>query len=106
MTKCDFDKHVADFHEEMLAITSVKNTDYSAGHADAMANYYELSNASGVTPFQAWMCLFMKHVTAIMRYAKTGSVLSESIHGRMLDVANYAVLGDALIKDMAAKESK
>lgn len=103
MTKEEYQRHVTEFLTEMRAITEAKNVDYSAGHDDAMANYYELSNASGVTPFQAWMVLMMKHVTAIMRYSKVGSVVSESIHGRMVDLANYAMLGDALIKDLIEK---
>lgn len=104
MTKDEYKEHVASFLKEMSDVTSVKNEDYSAGQQDAMANYYELSNATGVTPFQAWMCLMMKHVTAIMRYSKTGGVVSESIHGRFIDLANYAMLGDALVKDLALKE--
>jgi hypothetical protein len=88
----------------MRDVTAAKNADYSAGSDDAMQNYYELSNASGCTPVQAWMCLFMKHVTAVMRYAKTNSVSSEAIHGRFVDMANYAVLGDALVKDLEAKK--
>lgn len=100
MTKDEYQRHVIEFLAEMRAVTEAKNVDYSAGQDDAMANYYELSSASGVTPFQAWMVLMMKHVTAIMRYSKVGSVVSESIHGRMVDLANYAMLGDALIKDL------
>lgn len=104
MTKSEYSEHVRDFLAEMKAVTDAKNVDYSAGQDDAMANYYELSSASGVTPFQAWMCLMMKHVTAIMRYSKAGEVVSEPIHGRFIDLANYAMLGDALVKDLAAKK--
>lgn len=103
MTHADYKSHVAAFLREMGEVTSAKNADYSAGTDDAMANYYELASASGVTPVQAWMCLMMKHVTAVMRYAKTGSVSSEDIHGRFVDLANYAMLGDALVKDLAAR---
>lgn len=103
MTKEEYTDHVSKFLSEMRAVTEAKNVDYSAGQDDAMANYYELSRAAGVTPFQAWMVLMMKHVTAIMRYSKCGSVVSESIHGRMIDLANYAMLGDALIKDLSDK---
>lgn len=103
MTHPEYAAHVLAFTDEMRAVTAAKNADYSAGTDDAMRNYYELSQASGCTPFQAWMCLFFKHVTAVMRYSKDGKVSSESIHGRMIDIANYAILGDALIKDLAAK---
>jgi hypothetical protein len=103
MTKSEYNDHVQAFLAEMRAVTDAKNVDYSAGQDDAMTNYYELASAAGVTPFQAWMCLMMKHVTAIMRYSKAGEVVSEPIHGRFIDLANYAMLGSALVKDLAAK---
>lgn len=103
MTTEEYQNHVKEFLTEMKAVTDAKNPDYSAGTTDAMANYYELAAAAGITPVQAWMCLMMKHVTAIMRYAKVGSVTSEPIHGRFIDLANYAMLGDALVNDLAKK---
>jgi hypothetical protein len=103
MKHTDYAAHVTRFTDEMRAVTAAKNADYSAGTDDAMQNYYELANASGIKPVQAWMTLMMKHVTAIMRYAKTGSVSSETIHGRFIDLANYALLGDALVTDIEAK---
>lgn len=103
MTHEDYAKHVQEFTDEMRAVTEAKNADYSAGTSDAMRNYYELSQASGCTPFQAWMVLMMKHVTAIMRFSKDGRVSSESIHGRFIDLANYAMLGDALVNDLQTK---
>lgn len=105
MTHEEYATHVGEFTGEMLEVTRAKNADYSAGTDDAMRNYYELSAASGATPVQAWMVLMMKHVTAIMRYAKDGRVSSESIHGRFVDLANYAMLGDALVKDLASREA-
>ncbi len=104
MTKQQYADHVRAFTDEMLAVTAAKNVDYSAGSEDAMANYYELASASGVTPVQAWMVLMMKHVTAIMRYAKKGSVVSEPIRGRFIDLANYAMLGAALVVDLEEKK--
>lgn len=100
MTHEEYAAHVLKFTEEMRDVTRAKNADYSAGTDDAMRNYHELAQATGITPVQAWMCLFMKHVTAVMRYAKTGSVSSETIHGRFIDMANYALLGDALVADL------
>jgi len=103
MKHSEYADHVKKFTDEMIDTTSKKNPDYSAGTEDAMGNYYEVSNATGVTPVQAWMVLLMKHFTAIMRFTKTGMVSSEAIHGRFIDLANYAMLGDALVKDMIEK---
>ncbi len=99
----EYARRVLEFTEEMRAVTRAKNADYSAGSDDAMNNYYELAGFSGVTPMQCWMCLIGKHWTAIMKYVKTGCVASESIHGRMVDLANYAILGDSLIDDIKEK---
>ena len=103
MTHDQYAEHVKTFTEEMRAVTSTKNADYSSGENDAMSNYYQLSQAAGITPVQAWMCLMYKHITAIRRFVKTGSVSSETIHGRFVDLANYALLGDALVKDLTTK---
>lgn len=103
MKHTEYQKHVKQFVSEMQAVTKAKNADYSAGSDDAMQNYYELANASGCTPLQSWMVLMTKHLTAIMRFVKTGNVSSEAIHGRMIDMANYALLGDALITDLTEK---
>lgn len=104
MTTDEYATHFEEFVREMRSVTQAKNPDYSAGSSDAMANYYELSSATGVTPMQAWLCLTMKHVTAVMRYVKTGVSSSEPIHGRLVDLANYAMLGSALVKDLERKE--
>jgi len=106
MTHAQYRDHVTAFLQEMKAVTDAKNTDYSAGTDDAMANYYELAGAAGITPRQAWMCLMMKHVTAIMRWVKVESVASEPIRGRFIDLANYAMLGDALARDLEARQGE
>jgi hypothetical protein len=93
-------QHVQKFVGEMKRVTKAKNADYSAGTDDAMANYYEVGDAAHVSPLQAWMVLVAKHLTAIKRFIKDGRVDSESIHGRFIDLANYGMLGDALVKDL------
>lgn len=106
MTHDEYRQHFERFLQEMRVVTRAKNADYSAGTEDAMHDYHAASAETGVTPVQAWMVLMMKHVRAIQRYAKTGSVSSESIHGRFVDLANYAVLGDALVKDLVARKRR
>ena len=100
MTHDEYARHVAEFLEEMRAVTCAKNADYSAGTGDAMNDYKSASLRCGVTPVQAWAVLLMKHVHAVERYVKTGELSSESIHSRLVDLANYAMLGDALAKDL------
>lgn len=105
MTHQDYNAHVIEFTERMKSVTWAKNADYSAGTADAMHDYYAAAEECDVTPIKAWFVLFMKHVRAIQKFVRTGRVESEPMTGRFTDVANYAMLGDALVKDMAKRES-
>ena len=97
----DYAEHVTDFTDEMKKVTTEKNADYSAGTDDAMCDYHSTANRVGITPVQVWAVLFFKHVHAVERFIKTGMLSSESIHGRFIDIANYGMLGDALVKDIA-----
>jgi hypothetical protein len=104
MTHDEYARHVAEFTAEMAELTRAKNADYSAGTDDAMNDYHSASARCGVTPVQAWAVLLMKHVHAVERFVKTGTLFSESVHSRLVDLANYAMLGDALVKDMEAEK--
>lgn len=106
MKQEDYATHVRTFTDEMIATTMAKNPDYSAGSDDAMNNYYEVGEAASIDPLKAWMVFMTKHWTAIKRYVRDGKVSSEPIHGRLIDLATYAMLGDALIKDLAAKKGE
>lgn len=101
MTHDDYRRHCQEFLAEMLQVTRSKNPDYSAGTDDAMNDYKSAAARLGVTPFQAWAVLLTKHIHAVERFVKTGKLSSESIHSRLIDLANYAMLGDALVKDLA-----
>lgn len=103
MTHDNYQKHCQEFLAEMLQVTESKNPDYSAGTDDAMNDYKSAAARLGVTPFQAWAVLLTKHIHAIERFVKTGTLSSESIHSRLIDLANYAMLGDALVKDLASQ---
>lgn len=96
--------HVAQFLNEMADVTMAKNPDYSMND-DAMNNFKAISTLLGggvITPQVVWAVLVGKHITAIMTHMAQGkSLKSETIHGRFIDLANYATLGDALVKDLA-----
>lgn len=104
MTMDEYAQHVNGFLAEMRAVTEAKNPDYSAGSNDAMAHYHDAAVEVGVTPLQVWLVLLTKHLQAIRRYARTGTVSSEAIRGRFVDVANYAMLGAALVEDLARRD--
>lgn len=104
MTHQDYAAHVLAFTEEMRAVTAAKNADYSAGTDDAMDHYHSGAEEAGITPVQVWFVLLTKHYQAIRTFVRTGSVESESIQGRFIDLANYAMLGSALVKDLKPSE--
>lgn len=97
MTFPEFQAHTNEFIEKMRSIMGVKNADYSVND-DCMSNYTEIAKWLGVPPRTVWGVLFFKHITAIARYVRDGRVESEGIHHRMLDAANYCVLGSGLVK--------
>lgn len=105
MTHDQYSAHVKQFTDEMKEVTLAKNADYCAGTDDSMHDYHAAAVESAITPMQAWSVFMMKHVRAIQRYIKTGSVSSEAIQGRFIDLANYAMLGSALVNDLEAKKS-
>lgn len=103
MKMADFDEHAGRFMSQMADIMAAKNPDYSTEADDAMSNYYEIARIAGVSPQQAWLVLFSKHLTAIMTWAQGRDLKSETIEHRFIDAANYAVLGAALAKDLATR---
>jgi hypothetical protein len=82
----------------MFEILDTKGPDYSNSD-DRLANFKRLGSLLGIPPIQVWAVYAMKHMDAIMTYAKSGKVESEEITGRFLDLANYAVLGAALVQE-------
>lgn len=104
MTHDEYARHVDAFLAEMREVTTRKNADYSAGSGDAMYDYRHTAEELGCSPREAWAVLFMKHVHAVLRWVKVGSVESEPIRGRFIDIANYAMLGCALDKDLTVEK--
>ena len=89
------------FVASMHAILGVKGPSYSGATdptADRLGNFKRCAKAAGVTPMQAWLIYFQKHVDAVSTYVRTG-LQSEPIMGRFLDLANYALLGAALVEE-------
>jgi hypothetical protein len=85
-----------------------KGRDYQKGSPDRLANFREAGDEAGITPLQAWVVFFNKHIAAIKNYIKTGGQSeSEPIMGRFVDAINYLRLGWLLVLDVQeAKEAK
>ena len=86
-----------------------KGRDYTIDQADEnrLYNFYEVAELTGQTPMQVWSVYFLKHVFAVMAFAKTGKVESEGIDGRLYDIINYAILGKQIVdKEAEIAEAK
>lgn len=103
MKKTDYMKHVRHYTEEMCETTARKNKDYSFND-DALSNFKEIAVWLGVNPMIVWAVLFLKHVSALCRYARDQHLDDETVHDRFKDCSVYCMLGDALIKDLFPPE--
>jgi hypothetical protein len=98
MNAAEFQDFRARFDSECAEVLHVKGNDYSSGQ-DRLANFKRLAERLGLDPIQIWAVYFVKHVDAILEFAKAGDVSSEPIRGRFGDARNYLDLGLALIEE-------
>lgn len=88
-------------------VADAKAVDY-ASKTDTLANFKELALVTGVTPFEVWRVLFMKHVVSVIRAIKQNPcnpvTITEPIDGRIDDLLNYLVLFLCLVEDAQAPE--
>src|SRR6056297_624817 len=86
------------FFEEMKETFTTKNKDYATDE-DMLANFRQAAKDLGLPMRQVWAVYAAKHWQAIIKWCREGQVDSEPIRGRLIDIANYAVLG-ALIDEV------
>lgn len=79
-------------------IRETKGREY-ATDKDTLADFKEVAADVGITPLQCWATYVKKHERAIDSYIREGSVKSEAIEDRILDVVVYHLLLYGLIRD-------
>lgn len=86
---------------ECIDLIKVKNADYSQGEqkGDRIAAFRRIARDINITMEQAWAVFCQKHWGAVMKFIKDGSVESEPIEGRIMDIINYMVLLAAIVED-------
>lgn len=82
----------------MRKLLASKGADYTRD-VDRLANFKNAGKRYEMSPMKALMVYVDKHMEAIATYTNTGKVNSEDILSRFIDVANYMVLGAALVVD-------
>lgn len=95
MLQEEFDNFKMEFFNDQNDLLTLKGHDYTGG-GDRLANFKEEGEALGVTPLQVWATFAGKHWRALCTFVRDGSLRSESVRSRFLDLANYALLGAAL----------
>ena len=102
MDKKTFNEHVEMFIGKQREMLRFKGKDYQ-NDTDALSNFKEIAQASGKTPIEVWHILMHKHMTAINNFVRGRELKCESIESRLLDLANFVLLGSALIEDRTTK---
>lgn len=100
MTAIETDRAVFDaMVAEEAALWRGKGDEYTIGN-DRLYNFTSVAEKLGMTPMQVWSVYFLKHVYAVLAYAKSGKEGMEGIEGRLLDIAVYAKLGRLIVRSM------
>jgi hypothetical protein len=79
-------------------LRATKGLEY-AGELDTLADFKDVAEETGTTPFQVWATYVKKHQRAIDTFIREGGVKSESIESRIRDVVVYHLLLLGLIED-------
>ena len=101
ITSDELDKLQARLRAYEDRLLATKGQDYTRGNPDRLTNFIEDAQVLGISPEIAWAVHFRKQVAAVMTWAKTGRVESESLESRFVDIRNYCLLG--LARDHAPR---
>lgn len=108
MTPAELGQFFMNFTDEQAQIMTDKGESYSGVKAgeekDRLSNFKRIAEDMELSPLQVWLVYFLKHVDSVKTFVKTGHE-SEGFRSRALDLANYAILGAALVKEQESGES-
>jgi hypothetical protein len=88
-----------DLFEKIREVRQTKGREYATDE-DTLADFKEVAEEVGNTPFQVWATYVKKHERAIDTFIREGFTKSESIEGRIIDVIVYHILLLGLIEDV------
>jgi hypothetical protein len=84
--------------DRVRELQETKGREY-ATDADTLVDFKEVAAEMGVDPLVVWGVYVKKHQRAIDTFIREGSVKSEAIQSRILDVITYHILLLGLIQD-------
>ncbi len=105
MTQADYDRVSAGLTALAQSIQTSKRPGYTSGHVDVLQNFKHVAARAGITPEQAWLTYFLKHVDAVTTIMSRPDLpVSEAPPGRFADAINYLHLGYALLQERDGPE--
>lgn len=89
--------------EKARGIMRAKNSDYTAGSADPFANF-RASEALGVPGVLSILIRMMDKMQRVRSFVELGElkVKAETVDDAFLDIVNYAILAQGMLKDEKA----
>ena len=100
MNSLDYDRIAGELMALAREIETSKRPGYTVGSVDVLANFKRVAERTGISPEQAWLVYFLKHIDAITSImTKPDLPVSEEPPGRFADAVNYLRLGYALLKE-------
>ena len=105
------EKNRSTTHEEFLKkkdqlneladkIQESKNPAYSMDDEDFHNNFRTISNTLGVDEMLVWAVYYLKHITAVLSYAKNPNTpQAEPLDERFADIINYTQFGFSMYKE-------
>lgn len=97
-----YDEYVAAVKDLRYLASNVaftKRKDYTQGSGDVLANFKRIAEKLKVSPRLVWGVYMAKQVDALLTWAGSGEVASESVESRFIDLYNYTLLGYAIHKE-------
>lgn len=103
MDKNRFISLIEETMANVMQLTATKGEEYSRDD-DQLANFKRAAKEAMISPNQAWVVFFNKHIDSIKTHAANPLVqMSEPINGRIDDAILYLLLYKAIVEDQKEK---
>jgi len=93
---------------EAMDTLIAKGNAYAGKKNDVLANFKRNADRLDLTKYQIWATYFNKHIDSVNNAIAENPEMpvdsAESIHGRVIDIINYAIILECLIKEDEAKK--
>lgn len=101
MTKDEYMKFHEQCCQDMIAVTKVKNSDYSGTDPSPFANFLKVQAFGICSVEQGFLTRMTDKFSRITSFVQKGFLLvkDESVHDTLIDLANYCILMAGYLKE-------